>query len=565
MLGKVCESRDGGGVDMLTKAKSQNPQAASFLEKYGAATVLLLGLIFYFLLILQYIRLSPYAHIPILDAKSYWQLALEVAHNGRPLSSLTHSAPLYPLFLIVCVYLFGPNIYAVYVIQLSLALITVLLIHQLWQQLFSPLHGFIAALLSLFYLPFVYYITKLLPEILAILILTGFLAIYTHRRLLDKPGGLILLGLVAGLAIMVRSQFIAVILPLLALLPFYRKPDPVTKLSRWRVPIVLACLILTLLPLGLYNYHHTGGFYVTAPNGGITFYEGNNPEATGTYSSVPGISDDVNLQLKDMVEVASSHFGRPVTVWEADRHFWHKGLNYIKNNPVDWLKLELRKIVLLLNPKETFTIYDIYLERSKYLPFLLFFPISWGIFLPLSLIGIFDIIFIKKEPIKNILPLIIVGIALLGLLLVFFVLDRYRLLLLPVVAGFAAHGVIALSKAWSKRHLPLAVAGSGVLLVGIAVTVMIKKPIAPGAWSNLGSILVRLERFSEAEDSLHQALQTDPTNPIVINNMIAALLYQDKVEEALPFIETLHSYPLFAQKAAKYRQFIAEKGYPLSP
>jgi 4-amino-4-deoxy-L-arabinose transferase-like glycosyltransferase len=543
---------------------ADNHKSHSFLEKYGAATVLLLGLVFYFLLILQYVR-SPYAHIPILDARSYWQLALDVAHNGRPLSSLTHSAPLYPLFLTTCVYLFGPNIYAVYVIQLSLALITVLLIHQLWQQLFSPLHGFIAALLTLFYLPFVYYITKLLPEILAIFILTGFLTIYTHRRLLDKLGGFILLGLTAGLAIMVRSQFIAVVLPLLALLPFYRKPDPVTRRSRWRVPIVLACLILTLLPIGLYNYHHTGGFYVTAPNGGITFYEGNNPEATGTYSSIPGISDDVNLQLKDMVEVASSHFGRPVTVWEADFHFWHKGLNYIKNNPVDWLKLELRKIILLLHPKETFTIYDIYLERSKYLSFLFFFPISWGIFLPLFLIGISDILFIKKEPLKNILPLVIVGIALTGLLLVFFVLDRYRLLLLPVVAGFAAHGVIALSKAWSKRHLPLAVAGTGVLLVGIVVTVMIKKPVAPGAWSNLGSILVRLERFSEAEDSLHKALQTDPTNPIVINNMIAALLYQEKVEEALPFIETLHSYPQFAQKAAKYRQFIAEKGSPLSP
>jgi 4-amino-4-deoxy-L-arabinose transferase-like glycosyltransferase len=546
-------------------ADSNNRGDASFLEKYGAAIVLLLGLFFYFLLILQYIRFSPYAHIPILDARSYWQLALDVAHNGRPLSSLTHSAPLYPLFLIACVYLFGPNIYAVYVIQLSLALITVLLIYQLWQQIFSPLHGFIGGLLSLFYLPFVYYITKLLPEILAIFILTGFLVMYTHRRLLDKPGGLILLGLVAGLAIMVRSQFIAVVLPLLALLPFYRKPDPVTKLYRWRVPIVLACLILTLLPIGLYNYHHTGGFYVTAPNGGITFYEGNNPEATGTYSSIPGISDDVNLQLKDMVEVASSHFGRPVTVWEADRYFWHKGLSYIKNNPADWLKLELRKIILLLNPKETFTIYDIYLERNKYLSYLFFFPIGWGIFLPLSLIGILDIFTTKRESIKNILPLIIVGIALIGLLLVFFVLDRYRLLLLPVIAGFAAHGIVALFKLWRKKHLLLAVAGSGVLLIGISATVMITKPIAPGAWSNLGSILVRLERFSEAEDALHKALQTDPINPIVINNMIAALLYQDKVREALPLIETLSTYPQLSQQVAKYRQFITKKGYPLSP
>ena len=266
-----------------------------------------------------------------------------------------------------------------------------------------------------------------------------------------------------------------------------------------------------------------------------------------------------------MAKVTSSHFGRPVTIWEADRYFWNKGVSYIKNNPIAWLKLELKKIILLLNPKETFTIYDIYLERSKYLPYLFLFPLGWGILLPLSLLGILDIIFVKKQSIKTILPFIIVGIILISMLLIFYVLDRYRLLLLPVVVGFAAHGAIALFTWWRKKHITLAVVGSGVLLVGISASAMIQKPTASGAWSNLGSILVRLESFSEAEDALHKALKTDPTNPIVINNMIAALLYQDKVEEALPFIETLNSYPQFAQKAAQYRQFIAEKGYALTP
>jgi 4-amino-4-deoxy-L-arabinose transferase-like glycosyltransferase len=537
----------------------------SFLEKYGAAILLALGTFFYFLLIWQYIRHSPYAHIPILDARGYWQRAIDVAHFGKPLTSTGISAPLYPLFLIVCVYLFGPNIYAVYVIQLSLTLITVLLMYQLWQQVFSSLHGFIGGLLSLFYLPFVYYITKLLPDILAILVLSSFLVIYTHQRLLNKPGGLILLGVVGALAIMARSQFIVVVLPLIALLLFYRRPDPLTKIYRWRIPIVLACLILTLLPIGLYNYHYTGGFYVTAPNGGLTFYMGNNPRATGTYSSVPGISDDVNLQLKEMVAVASSHFGRPVTIWEADRYFWRQGLSYIKNNPVDWLKVELKKIILLISPKETFTIYDIYLERSLYLPFLYLFCINWGILLPLSIIGIADICWSEKQLIRDTIPLFVTGVVLTGMLLTFLVLDRYRLLLLPVVAGFAAHGIITLFKLWRAKHLPVALAGSAVLLVGISATVMTKKPIAPGAWSNLGSILVRLERFSEAEAVLHKALQTDPTNPIVINNMIAALLYQDKVKEALPLIETLSTYPQLSQQVAKYRQFITKKGYPLSP
>ena len=553
------------GTERRKQREPEKSQPLSLIEKYGAAFLLVLGALFYFSLVWQYIRSSPYAHIPILDARSYWQLAVNVAHQGKPLSSLTHSAPLYPLFLTVCVYLFGPNIYAVYAIQSTLALLTVLLVYQLWQQVFSPLHGFVAGLLTLYYLPFVYYLTKLLPEILAIFVLTVFLVIYTNQRLLNTPWGLMLLGLFGGLAILVRSQFVFVILSLIVLLPFYRKSDIPPNLKFWRPVIVIAFMALPLLPIGTLNYLNTGGFHVTAPNGGITFYQANNPKARGTYSSVPGISDDVNLQLKDMVKVTSSHFGRPVTIWEADRYFWNMGLSYIKNNPVAWLKLELQKVILLLNPKETFTIYDIYLERSKYLPYLYLFPLGWGILLPLSLLGILDLVFVKKQPIKTILPFVIVGIILTSMLLIFYVLDRYRLLLLPVVAGFAALGAIALFTWWRKRHIALAVVGSGVLAVGISSSAMIQKPPAPGAWSNLGSILVRLESFSEAEDALHKALETDPTNPIVINNMIAALLYQDKVEEALPFIETLNSYPQFAQKAAKYRQFIADKGYSLTP
>jgi 4-amino-4-deoxy-L-arabinose transferase-like glycosyltransferase len=553
------------GTERLENQEPEKPEPLSWLERYGALFLLVLSTLLYFSLVWQYIRSSPYAHIPILDARAYWQLAVDVARQGSPLVSLTHSAPLYPLFLTACVYVFGPNIYAVYAIQATLAVLTVLLMYQLWQQVFSPLHGFVAGLLSLFYLPFAYYLTKLLPEVLAIFVLTGFLVIYTNRRLLNTPWGLILLGLFGGSAILARSQFVFVVLPLLALLLFSRKADAPYNLTLRRLVLVIVFVLLPLLPIGGFNYLHTGGFYVTAPNGGITFYEGNNPRAKGTYSSVPGISDDVNLQLKDMVKMASSHFGRPVTIWEADRYFWNKGLSYIKNNPADWFKLELRKIILLLSPKETFTIYDIYLERKLYLPYLYLFPLGWGILLPLSLIGILHIIFAKRETIKNIVPFFVVGIVLTGMLVIFFVLDRYRLLLLPVVAGFGAHGGIALFEWWKNRRIALAVVGSGVLLAGIAASAMIQKPTAPGAWSNLGSILVRLESFSEAEKVLHKALQTEPSNPIVINNMIAALLYQDKVKEALPFIEILLTYPQFSQKAATYRQFIEKKGYSLSP
>jgi hypothetical protein len=138
-----------------------------------------------------------------------------------------------------------------------------------------------------------------------------------------------------------------VILSLISLLLFSRKTYSPYNFSFRRSLIVISFAALPLLPIGAFNYFNTGGFYVTAPNGGITFYEGNNPRARGTYSSIARISDDVNLELEDMVKVALSHFGRPVTVWEADRYFWHKGLSYIKSKPANWLKLELKKIILL--------------------------------------------------------------------------------------------------------------------------------------------------------------------------------------------------------------------------
>src|SRR4029078_6378361 len=76
----------------------------------------------------------------------------------------------------------------------------------------------------------------------------------------------------------------------------------------WPLPVGTTMLLLTLtalLPWGIRNYRILGSWVWTATNGGITLYDGVNPDATGAsdqsfVQSMP--------QLRGMKEVARSAY-----------------------------------------------------------------------------------------------------------------------------------------------------------------------------------------------------------------------------------------------------------------
>ena len=60
-------------------------------------------------------------------------------------------------------------------------------------------------------------------------------------------------------------------------------------------------------------------------HGGLNFYIGNNPQADGTYSGVPGITPNIAGQQDDAKRVAEHAEGRPLADGDVSAHFYARG------------------------------------------------------------------------------------------------------------------------------------------------------------------------------------------------------------------------------------------------
>lgn len=100
-----------------------------------------------------------------------------------------------------------------------------------------------------------------------------------------------------------------------------------------------ACLLLTVAPWTIRNYRELGALVPVSTNGGDVFYRANNPWATGTWTARG--ARDLSMYISDEVR------------WNRVGFAW--GKEWIKSNPVAFLKLAVRKQFMFLSSDETGT------------------------------------------------------------------------------------------------------------------------------------------------------------------------------------------------------------------
>ena len=105
-------------------------------------------------------------------------------------------------------------------------------------------------------------------------------------------------------------------------------------------------------PVVARNYSVDGGFYLTTSQFGSNFYIGNNPNADGTYASIRFGRGAPEFERLDAKEVAEESVGRTLSPSEVSSFWTGRALGYITSQPVSWLKLTGRKILLLFNRTE---------------------------------------------------------------------------------------------------------------------------------------------------------------------------------------------------------------------
>jgi len=174
------------------------------------------------------------------------------------------------------------------------------------------------------------------------------------------------------------------------------------------------------------NYKVFGEFVATSKGeSGKVFYSGNNKN-NSSGGGIGGLDVDTKL------------FNNITDPTLRDEAMWRAGLDWIKNNPSDWLKLELKKLIRFYR----FTIYAKEYQAWFYKVLSIF---SYGIVFILSIYALFRF----REYFWDYSPMLLYSFLLTGVHLVFISSVRYRLPIEPFMIILAAPVIhIFLKKVW---------------------------------------------------------------------------------------------------------------------
>jgi 4-amino-4-deoxy-L-arabinose transferase-like glycosyltransferase len=286
--------------------------------------------------------------------------------------SLTSShAPIYPYFL-AFFYQFGrkPSVFIfIQIIQAVISALTIIMIFWISDIIFNRKVAYLSAVGVALYPVFIYYTTKLVPTTLSIFLLSLFILLVLKSK---KFGMLSLSGVILGLTILCEPVAFMVIPAVIIWWIAIKKYD-IKKLS-----VIIFISVLVLLPWTVRNYIVHRHFVPVTTQFGFNFWLGNNPNATGTaYFRVNPDSSDYYISMLETLPVNVRDSLSEIDEIARSRFFLEEGIDFIKDQPFNALKLLMKKVYYYwwFKPPGTYVSKD--MEKYDFLlkifyPFILF-------------------------------------------------------------------------------------------------------------------------------------------------------------------------------------------------
>ena len=454
------------------------------------------------------LRASPFLEAKLGDAATYDKWAHAIAAGDWLGREVFFQAPLYPYLLGALYATLGDDPLLVRGFQCVLSAAACALLASAATILFSRGAGLAAGLLVATYAPSIFLDALLQKSVLDMFFLC--LLLWLAARLAVAPGYRLAaaLGVATGLLALAREN--ALILAGV-LLVWLLALHGVGRARRWLLAGAFAAgLAAALLPVAFRNWWVGGELHLTTSQLGLNLYLGNHEGATGLYQPFEG-NRGVESERQDARAGAERALGRPLSAREVSDYWLERALDYIRSQPGDWLRLMLRKALLLVSSVELVDAEDQYLT-SEYSSALRWAGVlgHFGVLAPLAVLGVF-VTWPRRREIWWIHAAIAAYTA---SVLIFYVVARYRYPLVPFLALLAGAG-LAGARTWIRRSRPLELAACGVLALGLAavsngVSGMSKAQMAAITHLNLGHDL-RLEgRAEAATEHYREALALDP-------------------------------------------------------
>ena len=532
------------------------------------------------------IKPSPFFDVLMGDANGYDQWAQRLAAGDWVGTEVFYQAPLYPYFLGVIYALFDRDLLIVRVIQAVVGSASCVLLGLAAARLFSPRAGLIAGLGLALWAPAIFFDGLLQKSVLDMFFMCLSLWIVSTiiapgasnaapgprffalgaalaAFALTRENGLLLIGM-SALTIVLRwfsDRSTSVLRTKDTIV------EPASNDRRTLVEPFLAFVtgvVLVFLPVVARNYAVDGGIYLTTSQFGSNLYIGNNPNADGTYASIRFGRGSPEFERLDATEVAQEAAGRALSPAEVSSFWTERALDYITSQPLDWLRLTARKVLLLVNRSEMIDTeaQESYAEYSLPLRALGWFG-HFGVLVPLATLGV-----IVSWPQRRRLRIIYaLPIAYAASVVMFFVFARYRYPLVPwllLVAAlpFDASAREPLAGLLSRGPRRLLVAAALVAAIALANWPLLSPSLMMAITeNNLGTALQDHRRYDEAIAHHDRAIAMRPDYAPAYNNRGAALRAAGRLDEAVAsYRKALELKPDFASASYNLANALLEQG-----
>jgi len=478
-------------------------------------------------------REDPFASHLLHDAGRYQQWASTLA-SGQPWETgAFYQAPLYP-YLVAWVYrLTAAEPLGVYVLQLILGVTTIFLVYRVTRRAYDELAGLAAAAIVALYAPLVFFETKLLSVSIAV-----FLAALLIERMQDadtarRDQGWLIPGIVLGLAALTHAGLL-LMGPLGAGWIILDRQRALQK-RLLRIASFVLGATLVILPVTIRNHRASGEWILISTNGGITCYQGNNPNAVGVFSTPPGFSGRIEDQQKESRRLAEQETGTTLRDGALSSFYFRKAGAFLVDDPGRAARLFTGKLLLAVANEEQPLEYNPRLDEN---PFRWLFPTPFALMVALAAIRVFSR---RGDPARSRaeMPILLLVLTEATVLVIFYVSGRYRLPVVPGLAALAGCGLVTLWRGFAEKDRRIGVVAA--ISAAVAVISFAYVPLAHGDLRNQQLAMGHLDRATalwetghhdDAVDAMRRSLALDPVFAERHLNLAQVLYRLGRIDEA---------------------------------
>ncbi len=306
----------------------------------------------------------------------YDDWAQRILHGQWTDQMAFYGLPLYAYLLAGVYKLFGYGPFVPGLLQAAFDAGTAVLIYKLGVRLFSvplpekpqtkdpqvqtsiwqtpgKLIGLGAALGWTFFSPAQAYATILMPTVWAVFAFWLVVWLVVRTDAAPSQTAALAYGFLVGFV----ATGVATVLFLVPLLlaAIFLKPWPTAKPDRFFFSRLAAAALLFIgigagtSPCWLHNYAAARDPVFLSAHGGVNFWIGNNPVATGYPNFPPGLHAGQEAMLKDSIKIAEAAAGHSIKRSEVSGYWSAKANDYIHHHPLESLRLLGRKIANFWN------------------------------------------------------------------------------------------------------------------------------------------------------------------------------------------------------------------------